>query len=103
MKPRRVVIVGGGITGLSAAYRLLRKGADASGAPLSVTLLEARPRLGGNIQTERREGFVIDGGPDAFVAARPHATALCKELGLGDRLIPTSEKSRKVYIRQGGV
>jgi oxygen-dependent protoporphyrinogen oxidase len=103
VKPRRVVIVGGGITGLSAAYRLLKKGADKDGAPISVTLLEARPRLGGNIQTERRDGFVIDGGPDAFVAARPHATALCKELGLGERLIPTSEKSRKVYIRQGGV
>jgi len=103
VKPRRVVIVGGGITGLSAAHRLLQKGADAAGAPLSVTLLEARPRLGGNIQTERRDGFVIDGGPDAFVAARPHATALCKELGLAERLIPTSEKSRKVYIRQGGV
>lgn len=102
MTPRRVVIVGGGITGLTAAYRLLKKGADASGTPIAVTLLESRPRLGGNIQTERRDGFVIDGGPDAFVVTRPHATALCKELGLGDRLIGTSEKSRKVYIRKGG-
>ncbi|MFT3773716.1 MAG: protoporphyrinogen oxidase [Minicystis sp.] len=103
MTPRRVVIVGGGITGLTAAYRLLRRGTDASGAPITVTLLESRPRLGGNIQTERRDGFVIDAGPDAFVAARPHATALCKEVGLGDRLIGTSEKARKVYIRQDGV
>lgn len=103
MNPRRVVIVGGGITGLAAAYRLLRTGKDASGTPLAVTVLEARPRVGGNIQTERRDGFVIDGGPDAFVATRPQALALCKELGLGERLIPTSEKSRKVYIRQGGV
>jgi oxygen-dependent protoporphyrinogen oxidase len=102
VNPRRVVIVGGGITGLAAAYRLLRKGTDAAGAPIAVTLLEARPRLGGNIQTERRDGFVIDGGPDAFVVTRPQATALCKELGLGDRIIGTSEKSRKVYIRQGG-
>jgi oxygen-dependent protoporphyrinogen oxidase len=103
VSPRRVVIVGGGITGLSAAYRLLRKGKDATGAPLSVTLLEARPRLGGNIHTERRDGFVIDAGPDSFVSSRPQAAALCRELGLGDRLIGTSEKSRKVYIRQGGV
>jgi protoporphyrinogen/coproporphyrinogen III oxidase len=103
MNPRRVVVVGGGITGLSAAYRLLRKGKDASGAPIEVTVLEARPRVGGNIQTERTNGFVIDGGPDAFVVSRPHATALCRELGLGDRLIGTSERARKVYIRQNGV
>lgn len=103
MKPRRVVVIGAGITGLSTAYRLLRKGNDASGAPIQVTLLESRPRLGGNIQTERKDGFVIDGGPDAFVVTRPQATALCRELGLGDRLIGTSEKARKVYIRQGGV
>jgi oxygen-dependent protoporphyrinogen oxidase len=101
--PRRVVIVGGGITGLTAAYRLLRAGRDAAGAPLAVTLLEARARLGGNIQTERRDGLVLDGGPDAFVAARPDATALCKELGIGDRLVGTIEKNRKVYIRQDGV
>jgi oxygen-dependent protoporphyrinogen oxidase len=90
VSPRRVVIVGGGITGLAAAYRLLRIGKDASGTPLAVTVQEARPRVGGNLHTERRDGFVIDGGPDAFVAMRPQALALCKELGLGERLIPTS-------------
>lgn len=103
MKERRVVVIGGGITGLTAAYRLLQKRHDASGAPIAVTLLEAAPRVGGKIQTERRDGFVIDAGPDSFVVARPHATALCKELGLGDRLIGTSERARKVYIRSGGV
>jgi oxygen-dependent protoporphyrinogen oxidase len=100
---RRVVIVGGGITGLTAAYRLLRARRDAGGAPFSVTLLEARARLGGNILTERRDGCVLDGGPDAFVAARPEARDLCVDLGLGDRLMGTTEKNRKVYIRHEGV
>jgi oxygen-dependent protoporphyrinogen oxidase len=102
MTPRRVVVVGGGITGLTAAYRLLKAGRDRGGAPFAVTLLESRARLGGNIVTERRDGMVLDGGPDSFVAARPHAATLCKDLGLGDRLIPTTEKNRKVYIRRRG-
>jgi len=103
LAPHRVVVAGGGITGLTAAYRLLRAARDAAGAPFSVTVLEARARLGGNILTERRDGCVLDGGPDAFVAARPHATALCKELGLGDQLMGTTAENRKVFIRQGGV
>lgn len=102
MQVRRVVIVGGGITGLATAYRLLSAGRDAAGARLAVTLLEARPRLGGNIQTERREGFLIDGGPDSFVTTKPQAAALCKELGLGDRLIPTTSKNRRVYVVHRG-
>lgn len=102
MPSRRVVIVGGGITGLTAAYRLLRAGRDESGAPLEVTLLEERPRLGGNIQTEKRDGFLIDGGPDSFVATKPQATALCKELGLGESLIVTTEENRKVYVLRKG-
>ena len=101
--PRRVVVAGGGVTGLTTAYRLLRAGRDAAGAPFEVTVLEARPRLGGNILTERRDGCVLDGGPDAFLAARPQATQLCKDLGLGSRLIGTTEASRKVYLRQDGV
>jgi oxygen-dependent protoporphyrinogen oxidase len=104
---RRVVIAGGGVTGLTAAYRLLKLARDESAAgsraaPITVTLLEARAELGGNIRTERKDGLVIDGGPDAFVVAKPQATALCKELGLGDRLIGTTARNRKVYILHGG-
>ncbi len=68
-----------------------------------MTLIESRARLGGTFVTERRDGLVLDGGPDSFVVARPHASNLCKDLGLGDQLIPTTEKNRKVYIRRGGV
>jgi oxygen-dependent protoporphyrinogen oxidase len=105
MTPRRILVVGGGVTGLTVAYRLVqasREGAAEGRRPLAVTLVEERPRLGGNIRTERRDGFVIDGGPDAWVAAKPNATQLCRELGLGDRIIETTERNRRVYVRRGG-
>jgi oxygen-dependent protoporphyrinogen oxidase len=96
--PRRVVIIGGGITGLTAAYRILKDARASGGRAPVVTLIEGSDRLGGNIRTERVDGLVIDGGPDAFVIAKPHATALCKELGLGDRLVGTNARNRKVYV-----
>jgi oxygen-dependent protoporphyrinogen oxidase len=95
---RRVVVAGGGITGLAAAYRLLARGEGR----LDVTLLEASPRLGGSLLTIRRDGYVFDGGPDAFVAAKPHATRLCEELGLGGELMGTRPESRRVYFRKKG-
>jgi oxygen-dependent protoporphyrinogen oxidase len=96
-----VIIVGGGITGLATAYRLLKPAREAA-TPIEVTVIEGRAELGGNIRTERIDGLVIDGGPDAFVITKPHATALCKELGLGDRLIGTTAENRKVYILHAG-
>jgi oxygen-dependent protoporphyrinogen oxidase len=102
MQRRRVVVIGGGITGLTTAYRLLAAARDEKGTLLSVTLLEERPRLGGTIQTERREGFLIDGGPDSFVTTRPQGTQLCKELGLSDRLISTTVRNRRVYVVHRG-
>jgi oxygen-dependent protoporphyrinogen oxidase len=102
MSTRRVVVIGGGVTGLTAAYRILAAGQDASGTKLEVTVLEERPRLGGNIVTERSGGFVIDGGPDSFVAMRPQAKALCEDLGLGDRLIPTTPRNRRVFVALNG-
>lgn len=88
---RRVVVVGGGITGLAVAYRVGLAGAE-------VTVLERRDRLGGNILTEKVGGFTIDAGPDAWVATKPHATALAKELGLAREIVGTIEENRRVYI-----
>ncbi|MCL2724195.1 MAG: protoporphyrinogen oxidase [Polyangiaceae bacterium] len=90
---KRVVIVGGGITGLAAAYALER-----ASCPLSVHLVEASPRLGGNIQTVTHNGFTIDAGPDAWVSNKPHAAQLARAVGLGDEIIGTRPESRKVYI-----
>ena len=71
--PRRVAVVGGGIAGLAAAYRLTRLSPE-----IAVTLVEAEPRLGGKIVTERIDGFVIEGGPDSFLAAKPRGVGLAR-------------------------
>ncbi len=94
----KIVILGGGVTGLAVAHALLRP----AGA-FDLTLLEREPHLGGNVRTVRREGFVLDGGPDSWVASKPHATALAKSLGLEPRFIPTKPENRHVYIAWGGM
>lgn len=95
----RVVIVGGGISGLATAHALIaRKGSFSSADPLEVVLLEASKRVGGNLRTATRDGFVLDEGPDSWVSVKPHATNLARALGLGDRLIETLPENRRVYI-----
>jgi oxygen-dependent protoporphyrinogen oxidase len=79
-----VVVLGGGIAGLAAAHRLLHVQGDALRGP-RVTLVEADNRLGGKIVTERFDGFVIEGGPDSFLATKPRGIGLCEELGIGER------------------
>lgn len=91
----KAVVIGGGISGLTTAYRLRRQGVD-------VRLFEAGSRLGGNIRTVREGGFVFDAGPDSWVAAKPQAKALCEELGLGPRLMGPDERNRRVYILRKG-
>ena len=90
-----VVIVGGGISGLSAAYYLARGGVPS-------TILESRPRLGGVIQTERIEGCTIEAGPDSFLSAKPAALELIRELGLADQVIGSNDRLRVTYVRKGG-
>src|ERR1043165_1546191 len=93
---KRVAIIGGGIAGLSAAWYLEK--ARQSDADLEWILFEKSDRLGGVIQTERRDGFVIEAGPDSFLSAKQDGSRLCQELGLGDQLIPSNDASRKTYI-----
>lgn len=95
------VIVGGGIAGLSTAYYLQQK-AHQSGLPLTYTLVESEPALGGKIATVTRDGFTVEGGPDSFYTQKPEAARLCRELGLGDRLRGSNDERRKVYVLHGG-
>ena len=94
---KRAIVIGGGITGLSAAYRL-KSEAENRNLSLEITLLEASSRVGGVIQTEHRDGFIIEHGPDAFISTKPWAKALCEELGLADKLIGTNPKVRRSFV-----
>jgi protoporphyrinogen/coproporphyrinogen III oxidase len=89
-----VAIIGGGIAGLAAAYELHKRG-------IPFVLFEQSSRLGGVILTEQVDGFTFDAGPDALLIQKPAAIVLCRELGLGDRLFPTSEP-RQAFIVRGG-
>jgi protoporphyrinogen/coproporphyrinogen III oxidase len=91
----RVVIVGGGISGLSTAYYLAKAG-------LSSTLIERRPRLGGVIQTERIDGCVLETGPDSFIAVKPWALDLIRELGLAGDVIGSNDHLRVTYVVKRG-
>ncbi|HEU5433815.1 MAG TPA: protoporphyrinogen oxidase [Thermomicrobiales bacterium] len=93
----RVAVVGGGVAGLAAAWRL----AQAADAP-AVTLLEREPRLGGKIETERIDGFTIESGPDSFLAAKPRGVGLCQEIGLGERLLPIMPQPHRAYVLAQG-
>ncbi|MGA8183193.1 MAG: protoporphyrinogen oxidase [Terriglobia bacterium] len=97
---RRIAIVGGGISGLTAAYKLAQ--ARERGLPVSEFLIEADNRLGGVVRTEQLEGFVLEGGPDSFISEKPEAAALCRELGLGDLLIGSNDDERQTYILHKG-
>lgn len=90
-----VAIVGGGIGGLTAAYALHKRG-------VPFTLLEASGAFGGVIRSEAEGGFSWEGGPDAILAQKPEGVALCRELGLGDRLVPTNPVAKAVYVLRRG-
>jgi len=98
---KRIIIIGGGITGLAAANRLIELRAQ-SDEPLHLTILEAGPRPGGIIQTEERDGFLIERGPDSFISEKPEALELANRLGLASNLIETNEKHRRSFIVRNG-
>lgn len=97
-----IVVIGGGIAGLAAAWRLVR--ASGPGEPIRVSVTEAGPRFGGKIITERREGFLLEGGPDSFAVRKPRGLGLVRELGLEASLIPTApngDRGRVHLVRDG--
>jgi protoporphyrinogen/coproporphyrinogen III oxidase len=99
--PKKVIIIGGGITGLAAAYYFQEMAAK-DGNPVSYSLIERDSRLGGKILTDTEDGLVIEGGPDSFISQKPWALDLCLQLGLKDRLTGTNPERTATYILHHG-
>ena len=93
---KRVAIIGGGISGLTAAFHLQK--ARALGSDLHYTVIEAGHRLGGSMYSDRVEGCLVEAGPDSFLTEKPWALTLCEELGIDDQLIGSNDAQRKTYI-----
>jgi oxygen-dependent protoporphyrinogen oxidase len=101
-----VVVVGGGIAGLSVAWYAIQQG-RAAGLEVEFTVLEAGDRWGGKVLTERVDGygdapFVLEGGPDSFFTQKPWAGQLATELGLADRLLGTNDAARRTFVVNRG-
>jgi oxygen-dependent protoporphyrinogen oxidase len=92
-----VAVIGGGISGLAAAHRLLELD-----AAVRVTLFEASGRLGGVLQTVRRDGYLIERSADMFTTREPWALDLCRRIGIADELIETDARFRRAFVVRRG-
>lgn len=100
-RPRTVVIVGGGISGLATAFAVQEQAA-AKGLSLQCTVLEADSSWGGKIVTHRIGDLVTEAGPDSFLSQKQAGLELCTKLGLTDQLINTNETGKRAFVLQGG-
>jgi protoporphyrinogen/coproporphyrinogen III oxidase len=96
----RIAIVGGGISGLSAAFTIEEQ--RRAGADIEYVLYESSSRLGGVLRTEHIDGCVVEAGPDSFVTEKPWAADLARALGIGEQLIGSNDADRKTYILTRG-
>src|SRR5471032_3295755 len=94
---RCVAIIGGGITGLAAAFRL-RELAAAHEVPIEVAIFERGTRVGGALETIRRDGFIMETGADSFLSEKPAAAKLAELLGIASELINPQERFRKTFV-----
>ena len=97
-KTHRAVIIGGGITGLSAAYHLH----ELLGGSTSIALLDSSSRLGGQIRTEKKEDYLLEGGPDTLLSHKPGGISLCEQLGMKDEIIRVGSSGRETQILHRG-
>ncbi len=93
---KRVAIVGGGVSGLAAAFALEER--RRNGAVLEYVLYESSPHPGGVLRTELIDGCLVEAGPDSFITEKPWAADLCRAVGLGNQLIGSNDAERKTYI-----
>ena len=95
---KEVVVLGGGIAGLAAAHRLVESGVPG----LRVRVVEAGQRWGGKVFSERRQGYLLESGPDSLVPQKPEALALARQLGLESRLVKSQDARRGLYLWRRG-
>ncbi len=100
MTLKRIAVIGGGISGLVAACELAK--ARRGGASIEEYLIEAGPRLGGALRTERVSGCLVEAGADSFLTEKREAPELCREVGLGDELVGSNDAECKTYILHRG-
>lgn len=96
---QKVAIIGGGISGLAAAY-YLQKAARENNLPIEIKLIEASHRLGGKMQTVVKDGFTIERGPDSFLARKTSIIRLAKEVGMDHQLVPNSTGKSYVLVNE---
>lgn len=89
------------MAGMAAAHRLVESG-EQRGEQVEVRVLEARDRMGGSVVTTRRDGYLIEGGPDSFITQKPWGLALCRRLGIEDEIIQTNPACRRTFIARKG-
>jgi protoporphyrinogen/coproporphyrinogen III oxidase len=93
---KKIVIIGGGIAGLAAAYHIHEE--ISKSTPVKCILIESLEKFGGKISTIRFDGFIVERGPDSFISQKPQALELCRKLGLEDRLTGTSPNHPNTYV-----
>lgn len=97
---KTIAIIGGGISGLSAAYYLERARRD--GVAVAYTLFESADRLGGVMRTDSIDGCLIEAGPDSFLSEKQAAAVLCRDLGIADQLVGSNDAHRRTFILVNG-
>ena len=98
---KKIIIIGGGISGLATAW-LLRSKAEAAGKELEITLLEKEERPGGKIRSIKAEGYTCEWGPNGFLDSKPQTLDLCRALGVDGHLHRSNDNARKRFIYSGG-
>ena len=94
---KKIAVLGGGISGLVCVHRLLELKKERSG-DFEIQLFEAASRLGGTIRTEKKDGFILENGPDSFISEKPAALNLCRRLGIESEIIVTKNENRKTFV-----
>ncbi len=100
-KTARVVVVGGGLSGLAAAHRIHERSFSLR-RQIELVVVEAKDRVGGVIGTTRFDGFTVEEGPDSFITNKPWGVEVCRRLGLGDQVIETDPSHRRSFVVRNG-